>query len=270
MNCLKPYSIWKDSPSGDDSVMHTVPCGKCLPCLVKSRRDWIFRLEQEHKASKGALFVTLTYSPKYCPNSVVKKHLQLFMKRLRKHDKTNRLRYFAVGEYGTKRQRPHYHLLLFNLEDSNHLRKSWTYGQIHVGKVTASSIAYCTKYIVQPEQDNGGRLPPFRLMSRGYGLGLAYLSDAMVQWHRDGDRNYTFVNRTKSSLPKYYKSKIWYRENDKKRLSDKAKIQSAKAAENELKYYQKVYGKEAHQKKREFENAMLNRIKVKVSYTEKL
>lgn len=142
-----------------------VPCGKCLPCLTRRRRDWIFRLEQEHKYSKGALFVTLTYHPKFLPHELKKRHLQLFIKRLRKNAKANNIRYYAVGEYGTKRKRPHYHILLFNAsEHVEFIRKSWQFGHIHIGNVSAKSISYCTKYVVQPEQKTDGIQKPFTLM----------------------------------------------------------------------------------------------------------
>lgn len=273
MKCLNPYSIWHTNKYAkvQREKLYSVPCGKCIPCTINSRQDWIIRLRHEHRAAKSALFVTLTYAPKYCPDSVVKRHVQLFLKRLRKHDKTNRLRYFAVGEYGTKRQRPHYHLLLFNLENQELVRKSWKFGEVHIGNVTASSIAYCTKYIVQPEQKVYGKNPPFRLMSRGYGIGLAYLTDAMVNWHREDDRTYSIYEGQKTRLPRYYKNKIWYRHKDKERITKKNLEASAQQAQEELTYFQDKYGKQyAEIVMREFRDAHLARLKFKVSYTEKL
>ncbi|ETR80119.1 nonstructural protein [Chlamydia pneumoniae B21] len=40
------------------------------------------------------------------------KHLQLLLKKLRKRISPHKIRYFECGAYGTKLQRPHYHLLL--------------------------------------------------------------------------------------------------------------------------------------------------------------
>lgn len=265
MNCISLREIWHGPKR------YTVPCGKCIACLSNSRTDWIFRLREEHKRSSGSLFVTLTYSEKYCPDQLVKRHLQLFMKRLRKRESA-RIRFFAVGEYGTKRRRPHYHILLFNCEPSGKLvRDSWKFGIVHIGRVSLQSIAYCTKYIVQPEQKVKGATPPFRLMSRGYGIGLGYLTDAMAKWHRDDDRNYTLINNEKGRLPRYYKAKIWYRDVDKARVSDKSKWFGIKARRKELRWFVKRYGVgNAKKMMLDFRDAALSRIRKKVAFTESL
>lgn len=199
-----------------------VPCGKCLACLTNKRDDWSFRLMQEHRVSKGAVFITLTYHPKFVPDyGVDKNHLQLFMKRLR-HKCPGKLRYYAVGEYGTRTQRPHYHIILFNYaEGEDTIRKSWSLrgqeiGIVHLGRVTEASIRYCTKYVIQRStRKDTTRNKEFALMSRGYGLGAHYLSESMIEWHREGLRNYTMVYGEKKRLPRYYKEKIWYRAHDK-------------------------------------------------------
>lgn len=273
MDCTQPYPIEvtnKYARVQTERLVH-VPCGKCVPCLTRKRKEWIFRLQQEHKASKGALFVTLTYHPKYVPHEVKKRHLQLFIKRLRKNDRTNTIRYFAVGEYGTKRCRPHYHLLLFNASLSGEtVRKSWKFGQVHIGNVTASSIAYCTKYVIQPEQIKTDKQKPFTLMSRAYGIGAAYLTDAMVNWHRSDDRNYTIVNGVKNLLPRYYKLKIWYRQKDKDRVHFKSSKEAQQIREKEIQFFKERYGHKANQKMAEFRLAAIQKIKTKVSFTEKL
>lgn len=103
-----------------------VPCGKCIICRKKKASALSARaIAETNTSGKAPLFITLTYNNDMLPrNSVdgtptlVKKHLQLFMKRLRslldnnliEHD----LRYLACGEYGSKTKRPHYHLLLWN------------------------------------------------------------------------------------------------------------------------------------------------------------
>lgn len=201
MDCIKPVEIWPN----DEKLM--VPCNKCLPCLSNRRTEWILRLRQEHRHSTGSLFLTLTYHPKYLPRDgkLNKRHFQLFMKRLRK--KTgNRLRYYGVGEYGTKGGRPHYHLLLFNCNGipRKDIESAWSKGIVHIGKVTMASVAYCTKYMVQPKHDN-----QFAVMSRAYGIGGKYLNDLTVAWHREDDRNYMIVDGVKTRLPKFYRDKIF-------------------------------------------------------------
>lgn len=211
MTCPYPRFVW---PKGK---IIGVPCGKCLFCLQNRRNDWTARLMQEYKVSSSAHFVTLTYHPKYLPDrGVTKRHLQLFIKRLRKESQ-NRLRYYAVGEYGSRTGRAHYHLILFNLEDPEFIRGVWRHpdtkqelGIVHIGKVTEASCAYVTKYVIQRHDHSDKSLnPPFCLMSRGYGLGAHYLTDKMVQWHRCDDRNYMMDCAIKKRLPRFYKEKIW-------------------------------------------------------------
>lgn len=95
-----------------------VPCGKCPPCLQRRTAEWCFRIFQESKTHLSASFITLTYEkPPITPNGFMTLHtpdFQKFMKRLRKlHPRGTRIKYYAVGEYGTERKRPHYHAILF-------------------------------------------------------------------------------------------------------------------------------------------------------------
>lgn len=66
-------------------------------------------------------FVTLTYTDKTLPltthglPTLNPRDLQLWLKRLRKAMSPFRLRFYAVGEYGGKTERPHYHAILFGM-----------------------------------------------------------------------------------------------------------------------------------------------------------
>lgn len=260
MQCPSPVEIWPNSER------KLVPCGKCIPCLSNKRNDWIIRLRQEHKASQGASFITLTYDWKNYPKDgkLCKLDLQLFMKRLRKKS-GSRLRYFAVGEYGSKNGRPHYHLLLFNVTDINHrkLNEAWGKGIVHVGQVTEASIAYCTKYVIQPKHAD-----QFTLMSRGYGIGLNYLTDAMVGWHREDDRNYLVEYGVKRRLPRYYKDKIWYKTEDKWRVGLKAQSKGISAYLKEIKYWKKRGIKDPIAHIKEMRNAVISRVQKKVAFSQ--
>lgn len=292
MNCINPRMVF---PSNDwDSVKDPVqvPCGKCIPCLVNRRTDWCFRLREEHKVSKSSHFVTLTYDQKHLPSdqSLDKKHLQDYLKRLRKKDGTNRIRYFAVGEYGSKSLRPHYHILLFNARAED-ARVVWRdsrgnpIGIVHIGHVTDASIAYCTKYMIQPEVMIQGLQKPFSVMSRRYGIGAFYLSDENIQWHRDDDRNYLlFDGGMKGRLPRFYREKIWPRvrledgalpsicecfNGMRERVSEKAKLLVLENDQKKYAVWKKRYGerwKEAFDYARD--QALLN-VKVKVAYSQK-
>lgn len=277
MRCPTPNFVW---PTG---VVMAVPCGKCLACLSSKRYDWSFRLMQEYRVASSAHFVTLTYSEKFVPDGgLVKRHLQLYLKRLRK--KTPKLRYYAVGEYGEETRRPHYHAIIFNAREKD-IRSSWTLrnaiskreepiGIVHVGSVTEASVQYTLKYIVQKDVRYEGLRNPFSIMSRGYGLGLNYLTDAMVAWHRADDRIYIVVHGQKIKLPRYFKDKIWpksewsnwtyRREQVFKKARREAEVREEK---DDAKLKELGYTKE---QKLEFRNAEIARIRKKVSFTQKL
>lgn len=203
MRCISPLRL----RSGD-----IVPCGKCNFCMLTRRIDWSFRLAQELKVSTSAKFVTLSYAPEFLPMKdgipvLDKEHIQKFMKRLRK---VTKCRYYCVGEYGTDFERPHYHLLLFNvpLRVYSTLHTFWRFGHIHIGEVTGASIYYTCKYHINPLGRKDGRAPPFALMSRRPGIGHNYIS-THKSWHRRGMRNFTQVNGVVSRLPRYYKEKFF-------------------------------------------------------------
>lgn len=282
MDCVAPKTLWPHRSiewidAGNIEQPITVPCGKCVPCLISKRMEWCFRLEQEYKHSKSALFVTLTYDPKHLPNDgqLDKTHLQLYFKRLRKNSGLKNIRYFAVGEYGSQFGRPHYHILLFNCE-TEHVVTAWKdkrgqpIGQVHIGKVTEASIAYCTKYIIQKPEQMEMKQPPFTTMSRKYGIGGHYLTDEMIAWHRNSDKNYAMRYSQKVKLPRFYRSKIWYNEKDKLRVSEKSKLHAIKKQIQIQNYWQKNYGKNWLEKMHESRDRAIARVKQKVAYTQTL
>lgn len=279
MRCVNPQYIQVHRPVGlDDESPMKVPCGKCIPCLSKKRAEWSFRLEQEYKHSKCAHFVTLTFDREHYPadGNLSKRHVQLYLKRLRKLDGTNKIRYYAVGEYGTKGGRAHYHILVFNVINPDHCRMAWRdikgkpIGIVHIGNVTEASVAYVTKYIVQPFEAPEGYGKPFALMSRAYGIGGKYLSDEMIAWHRSGDKNYCMRYNQKVGLCRFYRSKIWYNQNDKTRIAQKSHAFSTIQQHKEEEYYKKTFGTRWQEKKAYAERLVYQRVKTKVKYTQKL
>lgn len=214
MRCISPLLI-RNSGRRD-----FVPCGKCNYCLQVKRGDWSFRLLQELKVATSARFLTMTYTDDRLPRNhdtglpeLCKRDVQLFFKRVRKDNAVltdQRVRYYAVGEYGTKTARPHYHAIVFNLHDKviANLMAIWTHGHVHAGTVSAASIHYVTKYVINRETPVGGREPPFALMSRRPGIGANYLGTHTL-WHRAASRNFTQVNGMIARLPRYYKDQIF-------------------------------------------------------------
>lgn len=213
MRCISPLLI------RSDGRRDVVPCGKCNFCLQAKRVDWSFRLFQEMKVSSSAYFLTLTYEDDKLPWSpghfatLCKEDHQMFIKRLRKAQAEHssvRLRYYAVGEYGTRTGRPHYHDIMFNMVPDvvKNIQAIWQKGNIMVGSVTPASIHYVTKYVINRVGDFGDRAPPFAHMSRRPGLGVNYLA-THKHWHKVGSRNFTQVNGKVSRLPRFYKDRIF-------------------------------------------------------------
>lgn len=145
-----------------------LPCGKCIGCRHDHARSWAIRCMHEKQMHEVSSFVTLTYDDASLPEhgSLRKRDLQLFMKRLRKNDGRNGIRFYACGEYGSGLLRPHYHILLFNrdfvdkkfiknsgsgepLYRSDRLREIWTFGDNYIGAVTPESCAYVARYVLK-------------------------------------------------------------------------------------------------------------------------
>lgn len=225
-----------------------VPCSRCPKCKQRRVQDWVFRLQEEDKISSSSFFVTLTYNTQNVPindrgqMTLDKTHFQKFMKRLRKCQKS-KIKYYMAGEYGEQRQRPHYHMIIFNLEDIEHLTKSWTHGSIDIGTCTKSSIAYTAMYI-----DKKARIPmflgderqkEFSLMSKG--MGKSYLTENMVKYHReDPTRLYlTTLGGYKKALPRYYRNKIW-NESEREKQIELIKQIKQEQDEQEQKYYEQT------------------------------
>ena len=145
-----------------DEFTYKVPCGKCPICVKAKVNSWLFRLDQELKRSVNPLFVTLTYNEETVPHgndclTLCKKDLQNFFKRLRKsYEKTNpnapKIKYYACGEYGSKTKRPHYHIILFNLQNSDLVHKAWGNGFTMSAPLRDGGTTYVLKYMHKVRQ----------------------------------------------------------------------------------------------------------------------
>lgn len=195
--------------------------------------DWCFRLENEHIHSKSACFITLTYEvPPLSPNGIPtldRSHLTNFFKRLR-HSTHEKLKYYAVGEYGTQFKRPHYHIILFNYPMRKLLRSSnildiwhggkWpdaTPGHIQIDACTPGSIGYVANYcqvgtfVPDTCTDTGlidDRIPHFSVMSKK--MGLSYLTPRKYDYHvRTLNAFVTRPGGAIQRLPRYFRDKIY-------------------------------------------------------------
>ena len=222
MQCLEPISV--RNPKGTTAADRvTVPCGKCAACLQNRRGEWTTRLKIELEDAISAFFITFTYNEDhltYCDGgpTLVKSDLQKFLKRLRKSIEPHKIRYYAVGEYGTRTIRPHYHIILFNLpiDKIDNVRKAWCdkqgqeIGHIDVGTVTGGSIHYVTKYHINKNSSPDGLQPSFCLMSRQPAIGHRYVEKYGVNHRNRLDRAYIREKGgEKLRLPRIYKDKLY-------------------------------------------------------------
>lgn len=156
-----------------------LPCGRCLSCRIRRRSVWTLRLLQEISSHETASFITLTYNDEVLPvragrSILLKSDLQKFFKRLRKHRKGKKIKYYACGEYGEKTDRAHYHAILFNdFPRKEELDEIWGLGITDVGTCTEESIRYVAGYVSKKlgltEYQNDDRPATFQISSQGIG-----------------------------------------------------------------------------------------------------
>lgn len=222
MACSNPIIIHNKKYNED----FVVPCNWCLSCRIDRRNAWEDRITSEMKG-KPATFLTLTYDDEHLPagDTLVKRDLQLFFKRLRRHleyvdKKHNRpvrkIKYFACGEYGSSVKvqnialgRAHYHAILIGinpLDSGWFVEKIWQKGSTRSLPCQKGSVRYVLKYMdkqMSPSMSEafyGDRQPPFLLCSQG--IGKQYLIDNIDFVKEYGSYRSKGILRP---IPKYYK-----------------------------------------------------------------
>jgi len=188
MVCYTPNKAFRSptlSASGKLSISFTpkkgyadmpieLACGQCIGCRLERSRQWAVRAMHEANLYEDNCFLTLTYNDENLPadGSINKRHVQLFLKRLRKKLSPHKFRYIYAGEYGEKTYRPHYHLIIFNYDfpDKKLHRKSrtgnnlytseildqvWGLGHGLIGAVTFESAAYVARYCLKKVTGKG-------------------------------------------------------------------------------------------------------------------
>jgi len=181
MPCFSPVTGWRSretSPTtrkrnlvynirqGYTDIRAVRPCGNCVGCRVRKARNWAIRLQNEARCHENNLFVTLTYDSEHLPKngSIDPIHPEKFMRGLRKKFGDG-IRSFGCAEYGDKRQRPHYHLILFNFNfpDLKKLKKIkgkqyysskiadqiWKKGLIAISTVSYDTMNYVAGYVTK-------------------------------------------------------------------------------------------------------------------------
>lgn len=271
MTCFNPYPARVIQNDKTVKFYGFVPCGSCLACKIQKSSEWAMRLTHEYSVRKKGVFLTLTYDDEHLPENehLVKEHLQKFFKRLRQYlvrrirddllDKkeyscmsvaqvekiaqkifSGTLKYFACGEYGDKKDRPHYHAIILGYDKYDEyfvkaVKSSWKNCNWKVlefnkvfGSVTYDSCRYVADYSFSKQslkdyvkkgyfeeydgKDEFGnekkcyhmiKQPPFQLVS--HGIGESFVN----QYASELKNNETVrVHGVVRSLPKYYRNKL--------------------------------------------------------------
>lgn len=246
-----------------DAQLVPIPCGRCNGCRKDYAKRWADRCLLEYHTERPygrqkAIFITLTYDNPHlhyvtCTDcvprqSLYKRDLQLFFKRLRKSG--YRCRYLACGEYGSKTKRPHYHAIIFGLDvatfadavridrdeagnisyTSSELAQIWGNGNIQFSDANYATMCYTAQYVVKKIYHSDslldeykGREIPFIVTSRKPGIGADYFDGypfAQVALP-DSDGNVIKISRPRCVM-------------DKLKLSDPELYESIKSQQRQL------------------------------------
>ena len=218
---------------------YDIPCGKCKDCLLKKAREWSVRCMHENEFHNEACFITLTYNNEHLPKNgdeptLNYKDVQLFMKRLRKKlsGQNIKVRFFCASEYGGKRKRPHYHILLFGFcpKDLKVFKKSysgylvyksqlidelWQCGYCFIGTaIKAECASYIARYTLEKnkfkgkyfyENEKGEKIRDKEkiTMSRRKGIGYNWFAKF---WKSVSIQGYIRNHNQIISIPKYYRN----------------------------------------------------------------
>lgn len=228
--CLFPIANPDPNGIAGKKGLLNFKCGACPECLREKASAWALRAVFEAKQHAYNCMITLTYDTyKYTKDGrfdgrhleempvdptieVSKRHIQLFIKRLRKRFNGQKIKYICAAEYGSKTHRAHYHLILFGVRfpdlryykkssrgnviyNSPLLEKLWTFGICTVDNINVSeaSARYCTKYCAKDRSDE-----TFMLFSQGIGI------DALLQ---DFNGECYWVNGRRYPIPRA----VWQR-----------------------------------------------------------
>lgn len=186
MACYSPvklYERWRDKEGFQEverSIKPTkqsdyykdvvVGCGRCIGCKLEKSKEWAGRIMNEASLYENNCYLTLTYDDLTLPHDkrLKKKDLQDFFKRLRYYFSGVDIRYYAVGEYGDLRGRPHYHACVFNLDFPDKIRfktsktgypiyvsealsKAWKKGHAYLQDLEYGSAAYVARYVMKKQ-----------------------------------------------------------------------------------------------------------------------
>lgn len=201
-----PYVVFSRSEA-DTSRPIDLPCGKCINCKLSRSFEWSVRCTCESFYHSENYFLTLTYDKEHLPPGRLLRRLdvQLFLKRLRSHlsriDKKYKIKVFYCGEYGERRRRPHYHMIVFGLplKELNYvlfptyqskrghvqycnpkIDELWQNGFVTISDFTPATASYVAQYTFKKQKSNSlceKIVKPFIGMSLRTPIGFDFFLD---------------------------------------------------------------------------------------------
>ena len=224
-----------------------IACGKCIECMQAKSREWQVRMNEEIRTDKTGKFITLTFNEKslkklrkivweniketkdndedkkrrhkILDNEVATYAVRHFLERWRKKFKKS-IKHWLCTELGHENtERIHLHGILFTNESKETIEKIWEYGIIWIGNyVNEKTINYIIKYIHKTDADHPKYTPKI-LTSSGIGKNYFDRLDYKRNEYKENEtkESYKYKNGTESSLPIYYRNKI-YTEEERERL----------------------------------------------------
>lgn len=249
MSCYKPWTAYRhpngkvNQKKGADTEMVTLPCGACIGCHFDRSQMWSLRCRHEASCWENNAFLTLTYDDKNLPDfgSLDSAAPRTFIRYLRRSlcgvqrvpgGSARPIRYFGCGEYGSQRDRPHYHLLLFNVWfpdatkygketfTSGIVSRLWPYGSHLIGTVTPASSSYVAGYALKkvsawersqaygvcslPDGEWFDRVPEFPLMSTKPPIGWYWYD----RYRQDLEHGFVVADGRQLAVPRLYRDKL--------------------------------------------------------------
>lgn len=149
-------------------------CRKCSECLQKRSKELAIQSVFEVRSCSGqSCVLILTYDNEHLGDNVLDySHVQEFQKRLRRYVQytyNKKIRFLTVGEYGDKKGRMHWHMIVFGWKPQQSLEGMYTYfggnfnsssrwrsrkldslwqrGYVDVDHATDGNIFYVSRYV---------------------------------------------------------------------------------------------------------------------------
>lgn len=178
-----------------------VGCGSCVYCRTVKAHKRAGRLILEGLLHPVSSFLTLTYSDDNLPadGDQWRKDHRDFIRELARYSEVSSIRYQAVGEYGDRTWRPHYHMLLYGWPAVSAgtlypdqwakevVRRCWALGEVKVSQFDRQSD-YMVKHQIKAMRHEvdprlNGMPPEFSVMTRRPALGAGMIP-IIAGWYR--------------------------------------------------------------------------------------